>query len=329
MTDIDKSKQSVVLAAQRLLKEGLVARTWGNVSCRVDGDRYAITPSGMGYEHMTKEDIVLYDMQSKSYEGKHKPSGERGIHTAAYRRFPDARFLIHTHQTYATAVGLAGFDSLPLTPQDEELLGGVARASYGLPSTNKLVRAVDAALETGARTVLMANHGVLIVGNDPEEAFARAAHLEGLCGAVCVVPAAQKSIEISELARDIKIDGAVISYSDDPAVIAASLKKPIAAQLDDMAQMVGRLLPIAEPNSDAIRAALSRSNAVLVRGAGAVLRADTDGDAAALRLLIQKACVCKLHADACGVNADLSLFDTLLMRFIYKKKYEKKIGDSE
>ena len=98
----------VVDTGRILLEEGLAARTWGNVSCRLDEDRYLITPSGMDYKKLTPQDIACCDLQTGKWEGPHKPSGERGAHAAAYACFPDVQVVLHTHQTYASALGLAG-----------------------------------------------------------------------------------------------------------------------------------------------------------------------------------------------------------------------------
>ena len=87
-------------------------------------------------------------------------------------------YVIHTHQTYATAIGLCGFEQLAMTEEEAEKLGGIARAAYGLSSTEKLAGAVYDAMQSGAKVVFMVHHGVLICGKDREEAFSRAMLLE-------------------------------------------------------------------------------------------------------------------------------------------------------
>jgi len=85
-----QQRQHVADAGRRLVREGLAARTWGNVSCRAEGTHIWITPSGLGYTHMGAEDIVRYDMASGEWEGKRKPSSEKMVHAAAYARFAQA-----------------------------------------------------------------------------------------------------------------------------------------------------------------------------------------------------------------------------------------------
>ena len=115
-----QQKQHVADAGRRLVREGLAARTWGNVSCRAEGTHIWITPSGLGYTHMGAEDIVRYDMASGEWEGKHKPSSEKMVHAAAYARFAQAHFVIHTHQDYASALSLAGFAALQMEAEEAE-----------------------------------------------------------------------------------------------------------------------------------------------------------------------------------------------------------------
>ena len=86
---------------------------------------------------MTAVDLVLMDIRNGVCCGAHKPSSEKGVHLAAYQTFPEVGYVIHTHQTYATAIGLCGFEQLAMTEEEAEKLGGIARAAYGLSSTEK------------------------------------------------------------------------------------------------------------------------------------------------------------------------------------------------
>ncbi len=96
---------------KKLQQAGLVARTWGNISCRIDENHFVITPSGLDYETMTAVDLVLMDIRNGVCCGAHKPSSEKGVHLAAYQTFPEVGYVIHTHQTYATAIGSAALSS--------------------------------------------------------------------------------------------------------------------------------------------------------------------------------------------------------------------------
>ena len=168
------ARRLVAAEGKKLQQTGLVARTWGNISCRIDENHFVITPSGLDYETMTARDLVLMDIRNGVCCGAHKPSSEKGVHLAAYQTFPEVGYVIHTHQTYATAIGLCGFEQLAMTEEEAEKLGGIARAAYGLSSTEKLAGAVYDAMQSGAKVVFMVHHGVLICGKDREETFSRA-----------------------------------------------------------------------------------------------------------------------------------------------------------
>ena len=132
------ARRLVAAEGKKLQQAGLVARTWGNISCRIDENHFVITPSGLDYETMTAVDLVLMDIRNGVCCGAHKPSSEKGVHLAAYQTFPEVGYVIHTHQTYATAIGLCGFEQLAMTEEEAEKLGGIARAAYGFPVRRSL-----------------------------------------------------------------------------------------------------------------------------------------------------------------------------------------------
>lgn len=328
--DATDAKRLTAESGRMLLKEKLAERTWGNISCRMGETSMVITPSGLGYDGMEPDDIVCMDIETGDWEGKRKPSSEKGIHIAAYRRFPDAGFVIHTHQTYASAIGLAGFDKLSLSEEEKERLGGVALAEYGLPGTKKLSRNVAAAFEGGAHVALMIHHGAVIIGKDREEAFGRALLLENVCRRACKVqpgevPDFDETLAES-LINSVKKEFGNASYTASPHALAcASEGKAVEAQLDDMAQMIGAKLLVVTPEENDVIEALRKHEAVLVPGVGAICRALTQEDLSALCLLAEKSCICRLHTRAMGVKTRLSPFDTWLMRKVYLMKYSKKI----
>ncbi len=172
-------KQQIIQMALHLIKIGLIARTWGNISIRVDSETMLITPSGRRYETMVPDDIVLMDINSMSYTGKHKPSEEKRIHAAAYRMDNETGAVIHTHQPVASAVAAAR-QSIPVNNPDwKMILGGneVKCGKYALPGTKKLTKVTMAALK-GHKSCLLANHGVICTGKDIDDAVKVALTLE-------------------------------------------------------------------------------------------------------------------------------------------------------
>lgn len=178
------AKQNVVEAGIRLVKSGLIARTWGNVSCRISGTHFVITPSGRNYLTLTASDIVAVCIADLSYDGPTLPSGEKGIHAEIYARCPDVNFVIHTHQENASVLSAMGFDSIPASPKYPLLGGKVICTPYALPGTKKIRQGVRAALEeTTGNALILKNHGAICYGKDDAEAFLVAEELEAVCKA--------------------------------------------------------------------------------------------------------------------------------------------------
>lgn len=180
MQNLD-AMQLVVKAGLALVESGLIARTWGNVSCRVDQDTFAVTPSGRAYETLTTEEIVLCRTEDCSYEGDIKPSSEKRLHALIYQIYPEMNFVIHTHQKYASVISAMTLSEMPSLGYDR-LGDSVPIAAYGLPGTKKLKQGVEAALKRNkGHAVIMAHHGALCYGESYEEAFLTARQLEEAC----------------------------------------------------------------------------------------------------------------------------------------------------
>lgn len=325
------ARELICGTGRELLKTGLVARTWGNVSCRLDKEHFLITPSGLDYLNTTPEDIACVELGTMKWEGRRKPSSEKGVHAAAYELFPEVGFVIHTHQNCASALGLAGFESMDITQAEKAALGGVAKAEYGLPGMKKLKNAVRAAMQTGAHTVFMVNHGVVVCGADKKQAMERAQLLEEICRRnLCIGSAAPKRLAEAKTAALMaavrrEIPTAELS-GGDYAVMWANKRRTLHAQLDDMAQMLGSHVSCVRARPGKIVRALKARDAVFVKGVGAVVTAEDPDDREALRLLTEKSALCALHTAGLGSGVKLNTADTALMRFVYKKKYSKKKG---
>ncbi len=179
--DVNAAKRCVYEAGLKLVKEGLVSRTWGNISCRTDDGHFVITPSGRTYEQMTPDDIVHVNIHDLSYRGAIKPSSEKGMHAEAYKQRDDITAVIHTHQMNASTVAAARRTVDGLDREQQSVLGpDVNVAAYALPGTKKLKRTAAKALR-GRNAALLANHGAVCIGKTMEEAFVVAVVLESTC----------------------------------------------------------------------------------------------------------------------------------------------------
>ncbi len=177
-----EAKQKVVDAGIRLVESGLIARTWGNVSCRISRTHFVITPSGRNYLSLTTSDIVSVCIADLSYEGSNLPSGEKGIHAEIYDHCPDVNFVIHTHQENASVLSAMSLDSIPASPKYPLLGGMVICTPYALPGSKKIRQGVGEALEKATgNALILKSHGAVCYGKDDAEAFLVATQLEEAC----------------------------------------------------------------------------------------------------------------------------------------------------
>ncbi|MFQ9511278.1 MAG: L-ribulose-5-phosphate 4-epimerase [Lachnospiraceae bacterium] len=110
---LETLKKDVFDANMELWHQGLVIYTWGNVS-GIDREKglVVIKPSGVNYETMTAEDMVVVDLEGNIIEGKYKPSSDTATHLALYKKYPDMGGIVHTHSTWAVTFAQAGL-SIP------------------------------------------------------------------------------------------------------------------------------------------------------------------------------------------------------------------------
>lgn len=330
MTYKEKEARTLVIeAGHRLVESGLVARTWGNISARISSTHFVITPSGLAYDTLRPEQLVKVRIDDCSYEGDVKPSSEKGIHAAAYLHRPDAGFVIHTHQDYASCVGLNGQD---LTELNHPILGDhVPCAEYGMPSTKKLQRNVDSVMVKypTANVILMRNHGALCLARDFDRAFELASALEEVSQEVfdrAVALPEVAAAEVQQLLGNLEsaAAGQHFAVEGHRAVQAVAVHgRTLRPHLDDLAQIAGATVRCAKNDPAAILKALRGRNAVLVPGIGAICRAEDESDLAAIAAILRKGCMAALYAAECGAEP-LNGFDRRIMRLVYRKKYAQK-----
>lgn len=166
-------KREIIQAGLEVHERGLVAGTWGNISRRLEGDRekFAITPSGMDYRRIEERDIVTLDLDGKVVEGEKIPSTEAPLHRTIYKSKGDVNAILHTHSVFASAVACVRGDIPPIVEDMVQIIGGsVETAEYELPGTEDLASSVLEALGE-KKAALLANHGVVALGGDMEEAL--------------------------------------------------------------------------------------------------------------------------------------------------------------
>lgn len=165
-------RQQVVAIARQLVLDGLVHGAQGNISA-LDREtrRIVITPSAVPKVSLTIEDLTILDPDGSVVEGRWKPTSETPLHTIFYRERDDVGAVVHSHAPYATAYGLQS-EPLPVVLIEAAgCLGGrVPVAPYRRPGTDDVARiALDTA--AGGVAVILANHGLLTVGDSLARAY--------------------------------------------------------------------------------------------------------------------------------------------------------------
>jgi len=178
ITSPTTTREAVLAAAKKMLADGLVEGTSGNISGRLPDGLVCLSPSSVAYETMTLEDLVVVDLDGNVIEGHRSPTTEKDLHLAALRRYPELGAVIHTHAVYATMFALA-HEAIPAVIEEVVVyLGGdVPCCDYRGTGTAELGEEVAARL-VNRGAALVANHGLVTCGASPEKALHNAALVE-------------------------------------------------------------------------------------------------------------------------------------------------------
>jgi L-fuculose-phosphate aldolase len=174
---LEQARVEVVEHGRRMLRDGLVKGTSGNISVRV-GDEVVITPGSVPYDEITAEGLAIVDLDGNHLSGG-KPSSETPLHTLVYRE-TDAAAVVHTHSIYATTLACT-VDALPAVHYMIHAFGGdtIEVSDYERFGSDELAAAVHAALGD-RRGVLLRNHGAVVHGPNLTRAYDLAVLLEWL-----------------------------------------------------------------------------------------------------------------------------------------------------
>jgi L-ribulose-5-phosphate 4-epimerase len=178
-------RREVCLLHMELARNNLVAWTSGNVSGRdPKTGLIVIKPSGIRYEALTAENMVVVDMEGVPVEGTHKPSSDTLAHAYVYRHRPDVNGVVHTHSCFATAWAAVGRPIPPvLTAICDEFGGPIPVGAYAKIGGDEIGREiVDSIGDSPA--ILMKNHGVFTVGRTAEAAVKAAVMVEDVARTV-------------------------------------------------------------------------------------------------------------------------------------------------
>ena len=203
--DVSRVRETVARLHGELTRNGLVTWTAGNVSARVPDQRLlVIKPSGVPYDELTPENMVVCDLEGRVVEGNLRPSSDTEAQAYVYRHLPHVGGVVHTHSTYATAWASRG-EPIPcvLTMVADEFGGEIPVGPFAIIGDDSIGRGIVETLEQSRSTaVLMQNHGVFTIGRTARSAVKAAVLCEDVARTVHVarqlgtpIPIEQSSID--------------------------------------------------------------------------------------------------------------------------------------
>jgi len=174
----EATKKEIIKAGMNLDRYGLIALSGGNVSVRMESGEILVTPSGMVYEDLVEDDILVMDINGKIIEGSRKSSSDTEAILYIMQQRPDVNAVIHTHQPYATAIGLIQDEfEVNLTTLANATAGSVPVTPYS--SAGSIEMGIDTVKYIGdSLAVILAHHGVMTIGKNLKQALYAAVYLE-------------------------------------------------------------------------------------------------------------------------------------------------------
>jgi len=174
----EKEKSELIKAGVKLDRYGLIALGGGNVSMRMPSGEILMSPSGMVYEDLAPEDVVVLDIGGEILEGERRPSSDVEALLYILREMPEVNAVIHTHQPYATGIGLVEDEFVcNLTTLANAARGSVTVAPYSAPNSLLMGQNTVNYLN-GKLAVILKHHGVVSVGDSLKQALYACVYLE-------------------------------------------------------------------------------------------------------------------------------------------------------
>ena len=194
-------RQEVCALHEQLTRYQLVVWTAGNVSARVPGqDLLVIKPSGVSYDDLTPDNMVVCDLHGRVVEGEHAPSSDTEAQAYVYRALPHVGGVVHTHSTYATAWAARG-EPVPcvLTMGADEFGGEIPVGPFAIIGDDSIGRRIVETLrDSRSPAVLMRNHGVFTVGPTAKAAVKAAVMCEDVARTVHIARQLGEPIAIEQ-----------------------------------------------------------------------------------------------------------------------------------
>ena len=184
---VGAARKRVLASGRSLVARGLVVGSSGNVSERLDDHHFVVTPAGIVYDRLRLVDIAVVDQRTGACVDGMRPTSELALHLGLYRSDPSLRAIVHTHSRHAAAFAVARLD-LPFVMNENIAMHAerILVTDYAPPGSADLGQMAmrTFARQPGSRAILLANHGVVALGDSIEEAELVAAQVEWIAEVV-------------------------------------------------------------------------------------------------------------------------------------------------
>jgi L-ribulose-5-phosphate 4-epimerase len=227
---IERARVEVARLHAELVRYRLVAWTAGNVSQRIPGaDLFVIKPSGVDYDELTPDNLVLCDLDGEVVAGstgcERSPSSDTAAHAYVYRHMPEVGGVVHTHSTYATAWAARG-EGVPcvLTAMADEFGGEIPLGPFAIVGDESIgVGIVETLRGHRSRAVLMQNHGVFTIGKNARDAVKAAVMTEDVARTVHIARQLGEALPVPQAAIDTLFDRYQNVYGQAPTGALSAL----------------------------------------------------------------------------------------------------------
>lgn len=195
--DSQEARETICEVGRRLYERDLIGACEGNISVRLGTDRLLSTPGGLCKGKLSPSDMTVIDLEGRPLDGG-VPSSEIKMHLRIYARRPDCQAVVHAHPLTATGFALAG-ETIPsdLLPEAAHVLGPVALVPFGIPGTNEVPDSLEPFLQDH-KTLLLSNHGAVVMGFDLWDALHRMETLERIAKILLVARTLGKPLPMLE-----------------------------------------------------------------------------------------------------------------------------------
>ena len=171
-------KKEIIKTGMKMDRYGLISLAGGKVSVRTETGELLVTPSGMIYEEMVPDDVLVMDAEGNIIEGTRKPSSDTPAILYIFKNRPDVNCVIHTHQPYATAISLIDDEfRADLTTLGNACGGNIPVAPYSSPGSEDMGKDTVKYLGDG-HCVILAHHGVMATGDSIHQALNAVVYLK-------------------------------------------------------------------------------------------------------------------------------------------------------